>query len=377
MDIDAIIAISIFLIFVVGFAGLHLQSFLQQKRAAKLATLQREAIKVAESLLSSEGFPADWEKKNVVPVQPGIVETMYRVPIIVEETGNYSRQNEPISIEVILDKQCLLKAWNTTIRLYDNELNQLPFNLKNYTFCQNGWIKSLAIEFPVNLSALQKKKFYVFYSNQTSILAKNFSFKPNTTSWVPSDGDAFSEELADWQNISSQLSLADGIVGNNAINASGSGLFGASYNPAAQITGVKNDYWIRAWIWIENTSKLSQFNLSISDGFVEITKNFLPQLSNGWNLIEEQLASLQNWQSFDASNNGVDYVKFLANSSTSTNFLIDGLRFEKKPLAAKIFAEEKIKVVSAEKLNKLRQINIEKLKRAMGEELNFFIKIGE
>ena len=374
MEIDALIAISIFLIFAVGFAGIYLQNLNVEQRQAKILALQKEASQLLNSLLSTPGFPEDWEKKDVLPAEPGIISYVKRIPIVIREDAGIDRFNEPIELSLSLDDDCKLKAWNGTVRAYDDELREVPIKLIDIIYCNPGWIKEVNISLEINISNYSSKRVFIYYYNDTSIEFNAKTFSYNTSSWLPRDGDSFTESLTNWYGINSQLTLANGKVGSNAINASGNNNFGAEYNEASQIM-IGNRTWLRFWVYIKNAS-ITSFNVSLSDGNAIISKNIASKLvSNDWVLFEEELnASWLGWQNFNI-NNGIDYVRFEVKGQGSNYFMIDGMRFELKPLLVKVFSEEEVKVISAQKLEKLKNLDPEMLKSLLGEELGIIIKI--
>lgn len=304
-----------------------------------------------------------------------IVSKVYRVPILIFEYSNYERIDEPVEISLSFDEACKGLARNTSLRIYENS-HQLPLNLRDDNFCFDNFLKNATISFPINISPSSTKKVFLYF-HEYEPSASFSSFHPNTSSWVPRNGDSFTEEasLVDWYRYNGSSGSPEGdnqtkIYGNSSISIVGefdSTSLGLEYNPSENITGVRNGWFLRAWIFINDTSTISEFRVEMSDNSEVIFANISSQdlKENQWNLFEKNISQevWYNWVDFNASK-GIDFVRFYALNSTPTGPItikIDGLRFEKPPLRILKFPVESVKVINFQKLEEVRSANLERV----------------
>ncbi len=303
-----------------------------------------------------------------------IVSKIYRLPIMISENGGYTRINQPVEVFLNFDGKCEGLARNVSLRVYEKS-KMLPLNLMNQSFCFDNFLKAATLSFPVNISPYSTKKFFIYFHKHEPLM-RSSSFHPNTSSWVPRDGDSFTEKdsLNDWYRYNGSNGMPEEdnqtkIYGNSSISIAGnfdSTSLGLEYNPSESITGVSNGWFLRVWIFINDTSDISEFRVEISDNSEIIFTNISPQdlKENEWNLFERNISQdiWYNWINFNASN-GIDFVRFYALNSTPTQLTIkvDGLRFEKPPLKILKFPIEEVKVINFEKLENLKLENLEKI----------------
>lgn len=362
MNVDLAISLSIFLIsisIIVMFSTRYFSSLPIWKR---LGELREIAMEVKDKLFSEKG----------------VMNKIYRIQILVEETAGLARENEPIEIEVEFDGDCVGKALNTSLRIQDENLEEIGYEFMNQTFCFGNYLKSAKLRFNVNISAFERKKYQIFYHNFT-VISPSYNVTLNTSSWIPNNGDSWTESTTNWIAYEGAVGL-DNVrkAGDYSINASGSfanGKIGMVYDPGI-ITGVENGWYLRAWIWVDNASDL-KFFVNLSDGSENISREIDLQ-SSTWNLFEEEInSSWQGWVSFNASK-GIDFVSFYATNQTagiSRTLRIDGLRFEKKPLKVTVFPEEEVEVISREKLEEWRNKSAEELIGMLGKGYKVRIEI--
>lgn len=388
--IDLAIAISAFILFLSFILVLSFNYFSKQPSFLKIPEYQRKAIDFFEKFFTTKGTPENWEETGVVPYEPGVLIDLYRIPVVVRETAGLTRENEPVSITVTFDEDCINTTWNTTVRVYDEDVKEIKSNISEQIFCISQYLNQSVVSWNVNLSSNQIKKFFIFSSPDEKVSSANYSISYNTTSWIPDDGDSWTESTNNWVRYEGTtgtvtLDSTNKKVGSYNINMTGTfssnSLLGLEYNPTGNITGVSNGWYLRAWVFIDNIAGLTHINISISDNSAVITKNITEITNNSWYLFEENLSSSNwaNWTNFNASN-GIDFVRFFAVNSTSgltRNFKIDGLRFEKKPLQIEIFPQEKIEGVSSKKLKALKNMTYEELKKVIGGDYKIRIEISE
>ena len=388
VNVDLPIALSVFLIFLVVSVVFAVNYFLDVPNWVKTHELRDKAEEFYDTLFKTRGVPENWEDSNALPSLPGMMVYLRKVSVLVEETSGASRTNEPVVVNITFDEDCINKTWNNTARLYDSNLTLVSFNLTEQSFCSGQFLKNANITFNVNISANQKKKYEIYYSDDDSINASNSTVVYNTAVWIPNSGDSWTESTTDWSRYSGSsgsvsLDATNKKIGTGSISVTGelgSQELGIVYNPAASITGVSNGWYLRAWVLVDDKTSLDDINVSVSDGTNVITIDVSGvMVSNGWYLFEKPLSSSvwSNWTSFNAGS-GIDFVRFFVygtNGLTRT-LKIDGLRFEQVPLSATVFPEETIKAISPSKTKGLRNISSDEI-IATGEGYKFRIEIEQ
>lgn len=174
--IDFAIAVSIFLFFLTMVLILSTNYFSNISGLTKISEFRTVSEGYFKLLFSNKGIPEDWEKTlDLNPVQLGLIEDLYRIPVLVKETSGYNRNDELISVNLVFDENCENKAWNNSIRVYDVDGNEIPFRISKETFCSNQFLKQAKIVWETNLTTNQNKKFYVYYSSDDSTHAPNYT----------------------------------------------------------------------------------------------------------------------------------------------------------------------------------------------------------
>ncbi len=93
----------------------------------------------------------------------------YRVRFTLNDTSGENRTDYWVSVPVQLDPSCSLTAHNNSLRLVDDNGQQLSFLEWNVTTCPSdtAYTQSAWITFRLNLSAGQGRNFYVYSDNST------------------------------------------------------------------------------------------------------------------------------------------------------------------------------------------------------------------
>ncbi|MEM7821580.1 MAG: hypothetical protein QXX38_02075 [Candidatus Aenigmatarchaeota archaeon] len=341
--IDLAVALSTFIL-VIGIVISITLNYFSKIPTSTGIDIKRNLTKIYENFFKREEYS-----------ERGVLIDVYKSQILVKEDAGIDREEEPVEFFVVFDEFCTNKSLNESVRVWDEDFNELPFNFTYQGFCSWKYLRNASLTFNLNISSFQKRKFTIFYNNLTTII-KNYTLSYNTTSWIPSDGDAWTESVNGWAvregnaNINLEWKKK---VGNYAINMTGNfssnSLLSLEYNPEENITGVENGWYIRAWLFVEDVSKIKSLNISISDNNEVITKNLTEIKGGEWYLFEEEISSSNwyNWTNFNSSL-GIDFVKFSISNKTSEttgSIRVDGLRFEKKPLKILVFPEKKIEAI--------------------------------
>jgi len=174
--VDFAIAVSMFLFFFAMVLILSTNYFSNISGLTKTSEFRSIAEGIFKLLFESKGIPEDWEENSDLnPVQLGLIEEMYRIPVLVKETSGYNRTNELISVNLLFDEDCVNKTWNDSMRVFDGNGNEIPFEMSKESFCSNQFLKQAKVVWETNLTPNQNKKFYVYYSSDDSIYTLNYT----------------------------------------------------------------------------------------------------------------------------------------------------------------------------------------------------------
>jgi hypothetical protein len=391
-QIDFAVAVSLFLFFFTAVIVFTTNYFSRYSGLTKTPELRPVAESLFNVLLKKKGIPENWNLNySISPVKLGLMQDVYMVPITVKEDMGSSRTNEPITARITFDENCQNKSWNTSVRLYDENDNQVNIEISNTTFCGNNQYLNVSnVTWDVNISASQTKKYYLYYSPDQNVTDPNYiALDYSTSSWIPNDRDSWTETTSDWSRYGGSSGTVTNdtvnkVRGTRSVNITGNfsaTALGLRYNQSANITGVSNGWYVDAWIYIDNKNNLRAINITINDNNESIFVNISDYITNGvWYHFEKELSSTAgwtNWTAFNASN-GIDYVDFyLINDSVdlTRTLKIDGLHFKKKPLTVKTFPEEHVEAISYNKFNTMRNLSYDELKKTIGENYKLSVKI--
>ncbi len=390
--IDFAIAVSLFIFFFAAVIMFTTNYFSRYSGLTKTSELRPVAESLFNVLLKRKGIPEDWDLNySVSPVKVGLMEDLYMVPIIIEETNGSARTDEPVTVRITFDENCQNKTWNTTLRLYDEDDNEVNIEILNTTFCTNQFSNVSNITWNVNLSANQIKKYYLYYSPDDNVTEPNFiPLAYNTSSWIPSDRDEWTDnETANFSYWSRNNGVSGFITndttnkirGNSSINISdtfpSNSMFGLNYNETDNITGLSNYWYLDVWLYVDNTSGLSEFRVYVRNppsGSPWMYTDVLGNMTSAeWyhfvKILDPNQWDVTGGGTFNASN-GIDNLYFnLYNSSSglTRTLKVDGLHFKKEPLTVKIFPEEYTNSISYNKFDTMKNLSYDELKKTIGE----------
>jgi len=390
--IDFAVAVSFFLFFFAVVLMFSTNYFSNLSALVKTSEFRSISENLFTLFFESKGIPENWDEiSSITPVKMGLMDDLYIVPILVKETNGSSRTDEPVSVRITFDENCQNKSWNTSVRLYDEDDNEVNIEISNTTFCTSQFLNVSNITWEVNISANQAKKYYLYYSPDDVTDPDYTSLTYDTSSWVPSDRDSWTETTTDWSRYGGETGTVTNdttykIRGNSSVNItdniSSSSNLGLKYDPSASISGITNDWYMGVWLYLDSKTDLSNFYVNVSDsnGNSINTDIFSNITGATWYHFEELLDPTEWTQSgtFNAST-GIDEITFyIVNSSsisTTRTLKVDGLHFKKKPLTVKTFPEGQTYAVSSSKFNALKSISYSELKKTVGEEYKFRVEI--
>jgi len=393
--IDFAIASSVFIIFF-GVALIFSTNYFSNLSSL---TKTSEFVSVSENFFKiffeSKGIPENWDDYSNTPVKIGLAEDLYLVSVLVKETNDSSRTNEPVTTQIVFDENCQNKSWNNSVRIYDEDWDQINLEISNTVNCSSQYLNQSNITWNINISANQNKKYYLYYSPDNGITNPNYTtLTYNTSSWIPSDRDEWTDNdttnFTYWyrQGGSSGTVTNDTfnkIRGNSSVNITGTfdaNDLGLIYEPTNDINGITNSWYLDVWIYVDDTTNLNTFLISLRHNASSyIQTNISSDLtSNTWYHFERQLDS-SLWTIFGGFNasEGIDLIVLDMYNSTpdlTRTLKVDGLHFKKKPLEVKIFPEEKITAVSATKFDALKNISYDEARKTVGENYKFRLEVG-
>jgi hypothetical protein len=391
--VDMAVGTGFFILFLSIVLMIAIQHFVRNPAAITVEEYRERAISMFEDFFTSRGVPSDWEETGTPPSELGVLKTIYVRPVLVEETKDVTRQDEPVILNLVTDEECDGDIWNNTIRIYDSSITETAFELVNPVECPSAqYINESYVRFKVNISQGDEKIFFIYYHEDNTTTAPNRTIGSYSTSvWLPNDGDGWSDSDSSWSRYgggsgSVTTNSTTKMRGSLSVKINGTfdnSTLGLQYDPGSLINGVSNGWYIDSWVYCNDISGISAINVSVKDTDETIMASIdSSNLESGkWYHLERELDSAfwSNWTSFDASN-GIDSISFyMVNSSAGLDreLLVDEVHFEVKPLEVTVFPEEVEQVVSSKKIDALTDLDYEQLRDALGEDYRFRIEIIE
>ena len=387
--VDLAVGLGFFLFFIALVMGLSVERLVKTPTEATIEEYRESAMAMFQSFFSTAGTPGDWEDSSDAPSELGLVKTVYKIPITVEELGIAARTDEPVVVKLFFDDECSSSAWNDTVRAYDSSLAEHQYELVNPAVCSSQFLNESYIRFKVNISQGEEKTFYVFYSEDTGIPGPDHTMSYSTSSWIPSSGDSWSESTASWSQyvggVAALQTSTTKMRGDASIEIDGAfsnDKLGLKYEPSST-SGVVNGWYIDSWIYVDDLSGVSSVDVSVSevDDMITTSISSSSMESATWYHFEKNLTSSEwgDWTVFDASN-GIDNITFhMVNTSADISRVlkVDEMHFGKRPLEVKSFPAEEETVIYSKKMSALNNLSYDQLRDVAGEEYQFRIEIIE
>jgi hypothetical protein len=331
-------------------------------------------------IFGSHGVPENWqENSNVSPVELGLMEYIYRVPVLVIDVDNKTRVNDLVKVNIIFDEDCENKTWNNTIRVFDDNLNEISFKTYDGTYCNNQFLKQANLYWKMNISANERKVFYIYYSSDKYVSAPNYTLTYSTQNWIPNDGDNWTEDNAgQWSctRMTCSDENTDYKVGSYSIESvcdDSIQWYSAEYDPTGTLNLTeykKLKFWLKS-----NTSNEVSLQLFTSSGNGYV-RNITP--STTWTLYEYEVGfGSTGWSTIGSPSwSSIDWFNFYYNSGSSNSLWIDGFHFQKGINEVNIFPEERFDGLSSSKINALANMSYEQTMKTFGD-FKFRIEVTE
>lgn len=379
--VDFAIAVSLFLFFFIAIIVTSTNYFSSLSDLTQISEFRTLAEVFFKLLFESHGMPEDWQQNpDVSPVELGLMDYVYRIPVLVVEDSNNSRTDDLVDVNITFDDDCENKTWNDTIRVFDDNLDEVACKTYKEVYCTGQFLKGVRIFWKVNISENQRKLFYIYYSSDESISTPNYTYLTYSTSnWVPNDGDSWTENNAvQWSctRMTCSDESTDYKVGYYSIEAvcnDSTQWYTAEYDPSG-ILNLTDYKKLQFWLKSNTTNDVTlQLFTGASDKYV---RNITP--STSWTLYEYDVGpDSTGWTaSGSPSWSSIDWFNFYYDSGSSNSLWIDGFHFKRGLLEVNTFPEERFDALSSSKINALENMSYEQVLRTLGD-YKFRIEVTE
>jgi len=439
LNVDLIIATSLFVIFISSIL-IYISGYQGKEASWQFITdLRREANKLTDEIIS-QGNPPNWNKENVIPSKIGLASSAYSIPILVSDNSGYERINEPIVQEIVFDEDCKNIAWNGSVRIFDENFNEVPFRFVNQTFCPSGFLQKAILFFEVNVSANSTRKLQIFFYNSTQVNPRDYGNFSSLVMWLTFD-EGSGNIAYDYSGNKNNGTLYNGTNICGGIDACPLWVDG-KYGRAVSFDGI-NDYILignstifnaqpfTAAIWINysggdgyktaihkgsdtdrewgilrytstNGGQITAYIYNSTNSQFELRSDVVPELNRWYYTVltfDGSIAKLYIDSALKVSKSIAGPRKITVNNlvigsmSDLVNFwngTIDDVRIYNRaltdeeilshyqqPLTIKIFPRTEVSLISFEKLEALRNISYYLLKDALQKGYNFRVEIYE
>jgi hypothetical protein len=435
--IDWTVASSIVLLAIAFSLSFFLPRINLKSETLKNVEIKAIALKYFDQLFNTFGIPENWSSTNFEKI--GLIQNLYRIPVIIRENNGIARMNEIASVYLEFDEDCVKKAWESTIRVYENE--EVDSKIFNKSYCSDKFLKTASVVFKLNISQNEEKMFFVYFSPDTKVKKVSYHFDTLLLLHLDEGNGTIAYDSSGFEN--------DGILYNNTISCSNPPIttcpkwINGKYGKALNFDGIDDyveigsfpkltkDATFSAWI---NISQLKNFNtILVSENasgyqnfgiFVNASGWILFQFTNSAGNLKQHWANAgiteNQWYHiaivFDDSNNIIRFylngTEIFSESETDSlaswpnqvlrigwgksqingyqfNGTIDEVRIVNRslsseeirgivaePLKVFVYPQESIKSISVSKLKELKNIDYEEAVKSL-EGYDFNIEIRE
>ena len=306
MDVTFIVAVSILLLFISLILVTAINYFTRIPESITIIELRNKVKHFLDVFFGSGG----------IVTGERVTTDLYRIPLLLEERNGTARTNEVIGVGIEYDDVCNKKtSWNNTIRVYDQQFNELPSKISYQEFCSSQWLNNSIVTFVVDMSANEKKRVYVYSINNTNTTAPSHNITNITNLVAYWNFDEISGTLV--KDVSSNENNGTQIGG---INCSVSGLF----RNACRSDGVDDYINVTDDPILRPASQVSWSVWVKRDGAGTGTNPHIIRFGdNGEPFFVERGTDNVMWIRIKTSDNGeVDLVDSLAIPSTFTHYAV-------------------------------------------------------
>jgi hypothetical protein len=172
--IDFVIATGIFFVsvaVVISFVLGYYSNFLGTLQESELRS---SAIATNNLLFGGKGVPENWETTNTTPSSIGLMNDLFRTPVVLTTTNASNFNNATLNFTVTFDPSCANRTREGTIRVYNETNHEHAYGLYNKTYCAgNEFLRSSDVAVNVTIPALTSKIFFVYSSPETNVNGTN------------------------------------------------------------------------------------------------------------------------------------------------------------------------------------------------------------
>ena len=426
--VDFAIASSLFLVFIALVIILTINYFSNLQNANEIVELRKVAFNFFKNIFTKKGIPEDWYLISENPSSIGLMSDIYQIPIVVEE-DDYNRTNEIVEINLTFDKNCEKNILNSSVRVFNEDYNEIDFVLKNQDFCGDNLIRSGKLVWEVNMSRNQSKRYFVYYSSE-NIDPINYTINSSLVGYWKFD-EGCGNTVYD-----SSTKENDGNLYNGTTRDTGKYNYGIKFDgvndviivPYDQSFDFTNEFTTEFWIKLDRISEGNVLN-KWSDGSEDkkITINgsgyvefYLYNVMGGSPLTSTTSLSINQWYHiatvYDGSEAKIYINGILDNTKPASgdigdsnsdlrvgyifrdgsevppiNGTIDELRiynrgltqeeinisYRSSPITVKTFPELKTKGISINRIDGLRNKSIDNIRKTLGSDYKFKIEVYE
>lgn len=174
-QIDFALGVGLFIVFLALLISYLIVYITNITGSLTSSNLRTAAYDIYRAMFSGRGLPLNWENYPYTPVRVGLVTDLYSMPIVVTETNGTARTNATINFTVAYDSSCESRAWNNTVRLYDDSGNKIAATLYNQSFCSDQYLNTSDMAFNLTLNANQNKTLFIYFSPDAGVQPPNYT----------------------------------------------------------------------------------------------------------------------------------------------------------------------------------------------------------
>lgn len=170
--VDLAIATGLFFVFVALILSFVLNYYSNFQGILQDSELRTSAANLNNVFFGGKGVPTDWETRSATPARIGLLNDLYRLPVILTTTNGSDFNNATVNFTLTFDPNCLNTTREKTIRIFNETDVEHQYTLYNRTFCvANTFLKSADFALNVTLPGARPKVFFVYFSPESGVNA--------------------------------------------------------------------------------------------------------------------------------------------------------------------------------------------------------------
>jgi len=175
--IDVVIATGIFFVSIALTMSFVLSYYSNFQSVLEDSDLRTSAANVNNIFFGGKGVPEDWETRDTTPSRIGLVNDLFRMPVILATTNATDLNNVTLNFTANFDQGCLNRTRENTIRIYNGTNSEFPFTLFNRSFCPgNAFLRSADISINMTMPALSARPMFIYFSPESGINGSNSTY---------------------------------------------------------------------------------------------------------------------------------------------------------------------------------------------------------